>query len=301
MINHKAYVEQALAHTLELPVNAWGALGPGRPAPCGRRLLIIQRLSQLSNVVRCCAVQNYPSAESWRWYLWPTRQAAPGQTHFEPFPNSFELLQIFWALFGITTTENVKPASDNARQASEVERLVSEGRVLHYSYRSIRGYLRCSQCKTAPHFSVGEENLKLGQMWRQNLAHPCAAHSWQRSEKRATFTPTENLWLHGEWWVGFFGGRAVRFMFRARPFVIMAECKQTDIIWRLLHPPGSAIVTRTKLAEETPRKGQRGFLMNIKGVTMWLQHRTRMNHLLCTCFVPLLKNCLWKNLNKTIT
>ena len=206
MINHKAYVEQALAHTLELPVNAWGALGPGRPAPCGRRLLIIQRLSQLSNVVRCCAVQNYPSAESWRWYLWPTRQAAPGQTHFEPFPNSFELLQIFWALFGITTTENVKPASDNARQASEVERLVSEGRVLHYSYRSIRGYLRCSQCKTAPHFSVGEENLKLGQMWRQNLAHPCAAHSWHRSEKRATFTPTENLWLHGEWWVGFFGG-----------------------------------------------------------------------------------------------
>ena len=64
----------------------------------------------------------------------------------------------------------------------------------------------------------------------------------------------------------FLGGRAARFMFRARPFVIMAECKQTDIIWRLLHPPGSAIVTHcTKLAKETPRKGRRGFQDLYKG------------------------------------
>ena len=69
--------------------------------------------------------------------------------------------------------------------------------------------------------------------------HNCSIYlgSWRRSEKQATFTLTENLWLHGNQRVvgWFFRGWAVRFMFRARPFVIMAECKQTDIIWRLLH------------------------------------------------------------------
>ena len=108
-------------------------------------------------------------------------------------------------------------------------------------------------------------------------------HSWGGSEKQAFNLSSDRKSLAArepESGGRFFRARAVRFMFRARPFVIMAECKQTDIIWRLLHPPGSAIVTRTKLAEETPRKGQRGFLMNTKGVTMWLQHRTRMNHLL---------------------
>ena len=67
--------------------------------------------------------------------------------------------------------------------------------------------------------------------------HNCSIYlgSWRRSEKQATFTLTENLWLHGRVVGWFFRGWAVRFMFRARPFVIMAECKQTDIIWRLLH------------------------------------------------------------------
>ena len=68
-----------------------------------------------------------------------------------------------------------------------------------------------------------------------------------------------------EWWVGFFGGSsAVRFMFRARPFVIMAECKQTDIIWRLLHQDLPLLHSGYK----TPRRGQRGFQdLYFKGVT----------------------------------
>ena len=88
LIKDKTSREGILARTHSLPVNAWGALGPGRPAPCGGRLLIIQRLSQLSNVVRGAAVLG-GIIQVHRSYLRPTRRAAAGQNHswdiFHPF------------------------------------------------------------------------------------------------------------------------------------------------------------------------------------------------------------------------
>ena len=88
IIKDKTSREGSLARTHSLPVNAWGALGPGRPAPCGGRLLIIQRLSQLSNVVRGAAVLG-GIIQVHRSYLRPTRRAAAGQNHswdiFHPF------------------------------------------------------------------------------------------------------------------------------------------------------------------------------------------------------------------------
>ena len=63
-------------------------------------------------------------------------------------------------------------------------------------------------------------------------------HSWGGSEKQAFNLSSDRKSLAArepESGGRFFRARAVRFMFRARPFVIMAECKQTDIIWRLLH------------------------------------------------------------------
>ena len=64
------------------------------------------------------------------------------------------------------------------------------------------------------------------------------SHSWGGSEKQAFNLSSDRKSLAArepESGGRFFRARAVRFMFRARPFVIMAECKQTDIIWRLLH------------------------------------------------------------------
>ena len=85
-------------------------------------------------------------------------------------------------------------------------------------------------------FSCRVKNLKCG----DTTLLICVPHTRREGEVKSE-QPLLRQKISGctgtrEWWVGFFGGSsAVRFMFRARPFVIMAECKQTDIIWRLLH------------------------------------------------------------------
>ena len=109
IIKDKTSREGILARTHSLPVNAWGALGPGRPAPCGGRLLIIQRLSQLSNVVRGAAVLG-GIIQVHRSYLRPTRRAAAGQNHswdiFHPFTISSYRATVARQLLGLSFLHN---------------------------------------------------------------------------------------------------------------------------------------------------------------------------------------------------
>ena len=98
-------------------------------------------------------------------------------------------------------------------------------------------------------------------------------HSWGGSEKQALNLSSDRKSLAArepESGGRFFRARAVRFMFRARPFVIMAECKQTDIIWRLLHHYQDLPLLHVQnwQKKKHPEKAGEAFRIYIKGVAL---------------------------------
>ena len=111
--------------------------------------------------------------------------------------------------------------------------------------------------------------------------------SWRRSEKRATFTPTENLWLHGnQRVVGWFFWGVERGPFHVS---CSAVCNyggmQADRYHLTPAAPGSAIVTLwlQNWEKKHPEKAREVFRVYISVVSQ----RTGMNHY---CSVPPLKD-----------
>ena len=130
-------------------------------------------------------------------------------------------------------------------------------------------------------FSCRVKNLKCGDTTL--LIGVPHTRSWRRSEKRATFTPTENLWLHGnQRVVGWFFWGVERGPFHVS---CSAVCNyggmQADRYHLTPAAPGSAIVTLwvQNWEKKHPEKAREVFRVYISVVSQ----RTGMNHY---CSVP---------------